>query len=84
MPFYEFIDCNCILRISISRELPDSADDTGALKNCFISGTDWEASSLSSNCICTEDYHGNDCGIPDAVWHSHYNKKEKERNLLRV
>ena len=72
------------LYIFIFRSLPDSANDKGELKKCFISGTNWEASSLSAKCECANDYHGDDCGIPDAVWHSHYKSKERDRSLLRV
>lgn len=37
---------------------------------CFIEGTDWDATIRNGNCSCLKRWHGEDCGIPDAVWRS--------------
>ena len=74
------------IKIYLFRHLPDTKNNNGELKSCFIPGTDWDASSISSSCVCIDTYHGDDCGIPDAAWYSHFGKKDKTklRSLLKV
>ncbi len=35
---------------------------------CYLGGTDAEISRKSGQCHCLPDYHGQDCGVPAAVW----------------
>lgn len=51
---------------------------------CFTEGTDFTASETENKCVCLKDYFGIDCGIPDAVWFTHYRKKPKDRKKLKV
>ncbi|CAB4063946.1 MGAT3 [Lepeophtheirus salmonis] len=48
---------------------------------CFIDGTNWKDTS-SKKCICNDNYFGNDCGIPDAVWFGHYSSIPLGENEL--
>lgn len=71
-------------KILLFRPLIDGQDPDGGPKSCFIPGTDWDATVISSSCVCGKDYYGDDCGIPGAVWFSHYKENKKDRSLLRV
>ena len=42
-------------------------------KECFISGTDFNASVYQGSCVCHHNYQGQDCGIPLPMWESHVN-----------
>jgi len=66
------------------RPLLDGQDPDGGPKSCFIPGTDWDSTVVSSKCVCVNDYYGEDCGIPGAVWFSHYKESKKDRSLLRA
>ena len=70
--------------VSVFRPLLDGQDPDGGPKSCFIPGTDWDTTVISSKCVCVNDYYGDDCGIPGAVWFSHYKESKKDRSLLRV
>ena len=38
-------------------------------QKCFKVGTDSSKTPNSADkCVCTPNYHGQDCGVPDAVW----------------
>uniref|UniRef100_A0A2P2I0F2 Beta-1,4-mannosyl-glycoprotein 4-beta-N-acetylglucosaminyltransferase-like n=1 Tax=Hirondellea gigas TaxID=1518452 RepID=A0A2P2I0F2_9CRUS len=61
---------------------------------CYITGTDFVATKIvvmnndgkknvTNSCICKRGYYGEDCGIPDAIWHSRYRKPEFTRLLKR-
>eukprot|EP00096_Caligus_rogercresseyi_P011072 TRINITY_DN4245_c0_g1_i1.p1 TRINITY_DN4245_c0_g1~~TRINITY_DN4245_c0_g1_i1.p1 ORF type:complete len:387 (+),score=60.14 TRINITY_DN4245_c0_g1_i1:421-1581(+) len=49
---------------------------------CFVEGTDWSQTSIEQ-CICIENYFGEDCGIPDSVWFGHYETHVQGRRHLR-
>ena len=55
------------------------------LKNgqkCFKRGT--KTIDKDEKCTCLQNYHGKDCGIPDAVWYGHYAGAPHHRKNLKI
>ena len=51
-------------------------------QKCFIDGTDSiKTPTTAEKCVCTPTYHGQDCGIPEAVWFGHYATSKTRKNL---
>jgi len=42
-------------------------------RECFVEGTDLKSADQGV-CVCMDGYHGDDCGIPDAVFAANFKK----------
>ena len=47
--------------------------ETVGSHDCFITGTDFTASTHQGSCVCHQNYQGQDCGIPILMWESSNN-----------
>ncbi|XP_063585389.1 beta-1,4-mannosyl-glycoprotein 4-beta-N-acetylglucosaminyltransferase-like [Penaeus indicus] len=53
-------------------------------RTCFTEGTDVKKTKLKGKkCYCYKHYFGEDCGIPEAVWHGKYKFSYPETHLRR-
>lgn len=53
-------------------------------RTCYVEGTDVEKTKLKGKkCYCHKHYFGEDCGIPEAVWHGKYKFLYPETHLRR-